>query len=94
MSSSNLDIDKRIHDHKSDQKEKHQVSIAFKGIICVTDLMLQHTSYDLDSLKDFPQLEQKAIKKPQIVNVGRNLPKSSWQKVDWQHLFGVRIVVL
>ena len=79
---------------ESDQKEKHQVSIAFKGIMCVPDLMLQHTLFDLDSLKDFPQLEQKEIKKPQIVNVGRNLPKSSWQKVDWQHLFGVRIVVL
>ena len=54
--------------------------------------MFQDTLFDLDSLKDFPPLTQTRIRIDEKVNIGRNLSKSSWRNIDWQHLFRVCII--
>ena len=56
--------------------------------------MLQSPSFDLTSLDEFPLLNEKNIEISKKVNKGRKLPKTSWRKMEWQHLFHVCIMSL
>ena len=56
--------------------------------------ILQSPLFDLASLDEFPLLNEKTTEMPKRVNLGKKKPKTSWRKMEWQHLFHVCIMSL